>query len=580
MDAGSVKNTDTVEMDIPEPGTAVPSEKKSCSQKSANKPLSSVSYVNDTGMRKEIPLPKKTGSRTYSPENGLIDRVTVLNWHTDYSYYEQFRATALRLRDYDSEPCAPVPFFSYMPQYSQMTADQLRFYLYVRGEICEGRYPDTEYTYLLLLIYETINLSDVNAPEYTMTILCNLLCGYAGTYERLILQLGDWICDFALISGVMPPREKLAPFIGKLSDSCYLKEFYIGLGKTQVCASDILKYSSAYNYTKSRYATGENRALYDRHISAVLEKIVSAGAGAAAVNAAMLEKFSITRDSYVGALCSPFVKKRLEISYFSFSKSHELRFLITDILKYTENHLRQSLGIRSRLSVGKLPENIKKIADDYFRENLPNSSHGEDDSAAYEKLYEPAPSKLTPEAARAIEEKSWQTTERLLEAFGGTSFDDGGGNVQSSENKKAEGASYGASKESGSNESASAFNASAGESLSGSVPSAKKACIQTLPSAGTEFIDAQADGSGEDNPDGGLPSVLNEDEKSFVRAALACDRALQKSIAKQAGLSPSLMADAINAKAADEFGDIILEEKDGAFCVLEDYYDEISSVKL
>ncbi len=41
------------------------------------------------------------------------------------------------------------------------------------------------------------------------------------------------------------------------------------------------------------------------------------------------------------------------------------------------------------------------------------------------------------------------------------------------------------------------------------------------------------------------------------------------------GLMPSVIADRINDIAAESFGDIILEERDGAWCVILDYLDEV-----
>ena len=60
---------------------------------------------------------------TYSPEsNPLIKEVTVKLWPARYSFYEQFRHDAERLFEIRGAPCPAVPFFSFTPQYSQLSA--------------------------------------------------------------------------------------------------------------------------------------------------------------------------------------------------------------------------------------------------------------------------------------------------------------------------------------------------------------------------------------------------------------------------------------------------------------------------
>ena len=49
-----------------------------------------------------------------------IESVSVFDWGGDLGFYEKFRTDAERYRDVKGSPCPHVPFFSYVPQYSQM----------------------------------------------------------------------------------------------------------------------------------------------------------------------------------------------------------------------------------------------------------------------------------------------------------------------------------------------------------------------------------------------------------------------------------------------------------------------------
>jgi hypothetical protein len=51
------------------------------------------------------------------------------------------------------------------------------------------------------------------------------------------------------------------------------------------------------------------------------------------------------------------------------------------------------------------------------------------------------------------------------------------------------------------------------------------------------------------------------------------DREAQKQIALQKGELIDAIADRINELAAEQMGDVLLEERDGIYCVLEDYLE-------
>lgn len=117
----------------------------------------------------------------YTPErNPLIKKVTVKSWDAKYSFYGRFRSDALKYAGINGSPCGKVPFFSYTPQYSQLTDDQLACYFYWRDCVKNGEYPDTDYAYILLYIYEIINLPDVIPAKEGADRLYRVWCAYRG----------------------------------------------------------------------------------------------------------------------------------------------------------------------------------------------------------------------------------------------------------------------------------------------------------------------------------------------------------------------------------------------------------------
>lgn len=507
------KHTEAAEIEIPVPG----GESEASSARSERIPEGSVikRYIHPHTAESEK---KKVPDEEYSPENSLIHTVRLYSWSSAYPYYEQFRKAAVFYYNKTAPKVNAEPYFSYMPQYSQLNDRQLAYYLWFRSEIRAGRYPSVDYSYILLLIYETINLSDKLPRERSIDLLAALWLNYRGEYPRLDVQLSEWIFDMCLLAGTYPPRDILGEVGSSLPSTAGLREFYAdAVGDSEAFATLLIRHCSNYNYKKSKFAAGENQALYKKHMHGILAYIISRCNDPAhpfEFAGLKLQDSRTQRDSYTGALCSPRVKKRIEIEFCSFSHSHELRFIVTDILKYAENRIRAHIGVKSRLSVNPLPAEIKTLADEYLSRELPiRTLHPsiENEVPEYEKLYEPTSRGLSFESAARIEELSWETTGRLVDAF-----EDAEEPVEIEE----------------------------------SIP-------KPVPEEPESLFDS-----------------LSAEEKSFIIAALDGDISAQAAIAARSGSLPDIIADRINTLAADLMGDILLEDVGGGYAVIEDYEEE------
>lgn len=509
------KHTEAAEIEIPTPDSSVAKESRS-----EKIPESSVikRYIHPHTAESEK---RKTPDVEYSPENSLIHTVRLYSWSTAYPYYEQFRKAAIFYYNKTVQKASHEPYFSYMPQYSQLNDKQLCFYLWFRSEVRAGRYPSVDYSYILLLIYETINLSDKVPAERSVELLSALWLNYRNEYPRLDVQLSEWIFDMCMIERVSPPRAILGEVGNALPPTAGLREFYAdAVGDSDAFSSLLIRHCSNYNYKKSKFATGENLPIYKKHMRGVLSYIVSKSNDPShpfELAGLKLQDSRSQRDSYTGALCTPRVKKRIEIEFCSFSHSHELRFIVTDILKYAENRIRAYIGVKSRLSVNALPTEIKNLADEYFSSELPvQTLHPsiKDEIPEYEKLYEPVSQGMSFESASEIEALSWETTGKLVEAF--SEEDD------ITENTIAE-----------------------------------EPQIEIAQGTEDDFF-----------------TSLGDVEIEFIKAALRENYAEQGRIAASAGSLADVIADRINTLSADTRGDILLEDVGAGYAVLEDYIDE------
>lgn len=462
----------------------------------------------------------------YAPASALLHRVQVFRWKGSYQYYEEFLKTAEKLLDIKGIPCEYVKFFSYVPQYSQMTRSQLGWYLWFRECVKRGLAPNTDYSYILLLVYEIINLSDRIPPTEGQKLLFHLWKSYRATYPQLDNYLAEWICDYSLIHRLPPPAVEDRSQLASMMKHCTLKEFYVEGDSTEGYVQALLIFCANYDYRKSKFYTEETSALFESAMKTVMSAVVEGlSRDGKLFSATDMEDSLLTRDAYTGALCSYRRKRKLKISYCSFSRSHELRFLITDVLKYTENKLRAHLGIRSRLTVYALPDRVRALIEESMVGLLPRKAAVKQEKTeeipSYEKLYDLPVQPLDPSRAAEIERLSWDTTKRLVEAFE-------------------------------------------------EAPAAELPITEPMPTTPSPLASLQTD-------DGGLSEKLRP-YAAFLRAVDQEDCAEQRRVASQMNKLPDAIADEINEIAAEELGDILLESDGGEYCLIEDYRDALEDL--
>ena len=236
----------------------------------------------------------------------------------------------------------------------------------------------------------------------------------------------------------------------------------------------------------------------------------------------------MTREAFAGAICTPRLKAKIEVAYTSFSGTHELRYIITDVLKYAENALRAVLGVRSRLSIYAVSAPLRERLDAFLAVNLPQKRHRSAPKAEvpqYERRYDLPRREISAARAAEIEAASWQTTERLVEAFSPDTVAENELPLTATE-----------------------------------APAVADTVLEALP-----LVDGDIPQDGAD-----FAAALGK-YRAFLPLAVARDRAGQRAFARELGELPDAITDKINTVAGDVVGDIILEDLGGCYAVVEDY---------
>ena len=362
----------------------------------------------------------------YTPDSAFIKKTGVYTQDSHYRYYEDFERAMHKYMRLTVKVAERAPFFSYVPQYSQLSPFRLSWYLYWRSGCRQRSYMPTDYSYVLLYVFELLNFDRPKYPERMVEELCSLWRAYRGDYPQLDRCMPDWVCDYCLIHRVSLPYDIVCDFIDAFLPYTSLREFYLGAGESTegkyACA--VIMGASGYNYKKSKYYTAENKATFDEHILSAASYAVRVSSDKFRGVCDEVKCSVVRRDAYAGALCTSKAKRILTVEYLPLYRSGELRLDATLAVKYAENRLRAVLGIRSRLNVVGISDGIKNAIDTYFTERFgAYTSHTrgyvrEDESAReYMAYYEAPATELEFDRALNIEEESWETAALMGESF-------------------------------------------------------------------------------------------------------------------------------------------------------------------
>ena len=457
----------------------------------------------------------------------FLESVSVFDWGGDFGFYEKFRHDAEKYREVKGKPCPHVPFFSYVPQYSQMKPAQMSYYFYLRDELRSGHYPLSDLSYVLLYVYELINLGDDSDNHRDIQILCALWSAYRTVYPVLDKYLSEWVADYCLIHSVDLPSV-VTPFLPQVASRSSLKEFFLeeaykaSSGDISVFTECLIAACSDYVPERSRYLTDDPSLLLK--LKSIFKETVSKLIAEKSMmfSPDRRNESLVKRDAYSGSLCSYSVKKRLFVKVCSPFRSQDVRREVTEILRYCENIVRKNAGIRSRLTVD-LKSEIKNI--------IANGSSSRSDDETYLALYDAPEGELSIEGAINLENISWDSTERLV----GDIYDDG---TEEEHEEEPIGTI----------------------SFSDDLPSENAAHDKSTDDTSSFFDPRYNDVLLK------IISANGENSPSF------------ESFCRDAGIFPDSAASEINEYFTDVFGDIVLENKHGKYFLIEDYRDQISEL--
>ncbi len=458
----------------------------------------------------------------YERFDSLLKSISVSRFAEKFDFYSGFRNAALIYFDMKADECEFEPFFSYMPQYSQLNQAQRSYYLFWREEFRQGSYLKTDASYIYLLAYEIINLPDKIPPETGIISLITLWREYRAKIPAVNSHFCVWVQDYCLLHNLPVPVKEMSDFIFEAIAVSEFKEFY--LSKLEYISEEateaMLSFLSYYDWRRGKYAGGESRDIYKKHMLGAMRLLFADFARNGNIVNPQDKPEILTRNAFRGAVCSSVAKAKLSIEYFPISRNEALRSVVTEALRYTENQLRALLGVKSRLAVKSLDKNSKTIIDFYFSEIFSKlaKKRKEELKPEYEKNYDSTDEELSSASAKEIENISWLSTEKLVSEF---------------EDQE--------------------------ESL---ILAHDETAMITEITAETQ--DEQKEDYG-----------LSKTDVAFLKAILISDEDKIHKITEVCSELPEIVSERINTAFLEEFGDLVIDVSSGVPKIIEDYREDV-----
>ena len=483
--------------------------------------------------------------KVYEKHGALISKITVESWSGEMDFYTRFALDAekshLAKPQRPDEEMKPAQFYSLVPQYSHMTGAQTEYYRRLREFWRHGKHPDCDSAYVMLYIFELLNLGSVDKSEIARA-LSNVWLGYRERMPRLDSYMCEWLEDFCMIND-LPLPDEIFSHISEIAAKAHFKEYYFDAllsteGRQNLAARAFIDCYSDYVFSASKYYS-ENREKYEKYIPLAVSAVLDEGLKQKRGIFACDKSYKIVVDTFIGCAVSSDKKKRVKIEFTSFLRGIETREYVTALVKYSENVLRRSLGIKAKLGVKSLDEWTTAIVDSFFAPLMPREKVKKPADEMYMpdgylKNYEAETSGFDFDTAAEIERLSWANTARL------TASED--------EEKPAE-----------SGEAAEESEVSLDGEISSDIYDT---------AVGDNVDNKEENPQEEESP----TDADNGADMDFMRsAAMAALDGRFREWAKESGYYEGEAQDRVNTYFLDVIGDVILED----FTFIDDYREDI-----
>lgn len=322
------------------------------------------------GGRKEKTQPIPVKSANHKNDIKILSQKNI-NVSNGYSSQSQFINDMGRFADKSGEKVPFVPFMTYWPTYDSMDQRQKSWYFYWRTEVRNGNYIDTDLSYIFVHVYELLNEVGWKDAQEGYDKLLALWMQYRERYPKLDRYMFAWLFDFAWLHNL----EYMEPDINnvELPYEQTIKNILIDKhGKDRPLKLSLALIDSLcdYSFTHSKFYKDGHQLLMQEAIPRVI----------ALVDASLIKKENrgilslyasnrIEQQSHYifqSAVCQD-ANKKVNISVKAYTSDPKLRGYINEIVRFSENKLREIYGYKGRLRGVSVEKDIAVLIEKFLQ---------------------------------------------------------------------------------------------------------------------------------------------------------------------------------------------------------------------
>lgn len=266
-----------------------------------------------------------------------------------------------------------VPFMSYWPTYGVMNEAQRKWYLYWRKEVRQGRYPDTDLSYLFVHIYELINGIGWQNPQDGYDQLKQLWVNYRERLPQLNIYMQEWMVDYVLVHQLdMFLSEVMGLSGGYLPAEMLDRELQrIMQDKVSDISLNMLQRYYDYDITLSKFYRDGGKEVMEQYIPRVTALVHSYLERTREVGLLPVfqpnDERTVERILFRKAVYDDSIYGRsVSFRYMPIGEQAEFVQMVTRIYRCTENKLRELLGFRGRLRGQTLEPELANLIERYL----------------------------------------------------------------------------------------------------------------------------------------------------------------------------------------------------------------------
>jgi len=283
---------------------------------------------------------------------------------------------AKHFADRTGDQAVPVPFMEYWPTYAAMSDAQLRWYFFWRTQARQGNFLPTDLSYLFLHVYEALNLIGFTAPAATFDYLVKFGEHYRILQPKLDNYLMDWLADFLIVYGL--PQSPLTWYARLVTAGHRLPDQDLTIQTWLHTGGDFMTLNAHTLYELAGYSPIKNKFYQTHNQDNYIALAYKQGLQAINEYTQQLSNLSlfdqhqpkvaraIERVAFAGARYEGSKSLIKVADVYPWSSSESLAAALQQVMKYTENLLREQAGFKQRLRGIEISPNWAAVLDQAF----------------------------------------------------------------------------------------------------------------------------------------------------------------------------------------------------------------------